>query len=73
MLGMEIQRAKRSMEMLAVTLKKRQEQGEEEDTASEDQEQINCETRAETGISGKRIPSLSRKRKIVVIILYERE
>ncbi|OPJ79412.1 C-C motif chemokine 4-like [Patagioenas fasciata monilis] len=45
------------MEMLAVTLKMRQEglqeQGEEEDAASEDQDQIICETRAETGISGK--------------------
>lgn len=60
------------MEMLAVTLKMRQEglqeQGEEEDTAFEDREQITCDTRAETGISGK-----SRKGKIVVIILYDRE
>lgn len=55
-----------------MTLKMRQEglqeQGEEEDTAFEDREQITCDTRAETGISGK-----SRKGKIVVIILYDRE
>lgn len=55
---MEMKRARRSMEMLTVTLKMRQEglqeQGEEEDTASEDQEQVNWRTRAETGISGKK-------------------
>ena len=71
MLGMEMQRAKRSMVTLTVTLKMRQEglqeQGEEEDTASEDQEQVNWRTRAETGISGKkRVSGLSRKDKIVM-------
>jgi len=43
------------MEMLIVTLMMRQEglqeQSEEEDIASEDQEQVNWGTKAETGIS----------------------
>ena len=50
MLSMEMQRAKRSMDTLTVTLKMRQkelqEQGEEEDTTYEDQKQINWGVRA---------------------------
>lgn len=73
MLSMEMQRAKRSMETLTVTLMMRQEglqeQGEEEDTTSEHQEQFSCGVRAwpETGMFGKkRIFSLSRSEKILM-------
>lgn len=68
-----MQRPKRSMETLTVTLMMRQEglqeQGEEEDIASEDEEQVNCGARAwaETGMSRKkRVSSLRRREKIVM-------
>jgi len=49
-----------------------QEQSEEEDIASKDQEQVNWGTKAETGIC-VRVSGLSRKDKIVMTTLYERE